>query len=381
MATSIFRLNFPGAAKLQEAADTAAYIIGLDLHKKTVAICVIDPKHPDAPLFQRKQLANSNLLTTLQRFPGKKLVACEAAYGWYPLRDALQGMTDVTLVLLDAGRTSSWVKTSGIKNDKIDAQVLCYACLHGGIGRLAIHPSGPREHACVKLVQYRDSLVRQRTKVKHQLSAFERDYGPNPFTGEIPEKSPLLLFQEGSLREELAALDERIATVEEQMKKESKADAIVTRLRTIPGIGPITAFALRYRIENIDRFADASRLSSYFGFGVREHQSGGTIEKGKITKTGNALIRKLLIQGAQAVCFSRPDLVSLYFPVFGDETRKHSRRHTNKLVAALARKNLTFAFHVWKKQVPFDIEWYRERRQKAALASSGARDRSSASGH
>jgi transposase len=175
MATSIFRPNFPGAEALQQAADTAAFVIGLDLHKKTVALCVIDPRRREEPVFQRKRLDNADLPPTLLRFPGRKLIVCEAAYGWFTLRDAFEDVPDVTLVLLDPRKTASWVTTSGIKNDGIDAQVLCYACLHGGIPALAVHQPGRTARECSKLIQHREQLVRLRTKIKNQLKPIERD--------------------------------------------------------------------------------------------------------------------------------------------------------------------------------------------------------------
>jgi transposase len=142
----------------------------------------------------------------------------------------------------------------------------------------------------------------------------------------------------------------------------SSADPVIGILRTVPGIGPVTAFALRHKIDSIDRFRDAAHLSSYLGFGVRERQSGGSLTKGKIAKTGDAFLRKLLIQGAQVVCFRRPDLVALYFPTLGDPSRMRDRMHVNKVVTALARKNLTFVYHCWKQGTPFDLEMYRARR-------------------
>lgn len=378
MATSIFKQNFPGTAALQAAADTADWIIGLDLHEKTTAMCVVNRRVPDTPVLQRKRLKNAELLAKLQSFPGKKVIACEAAYGWFLLRAALCGLPGVTFVPLDARKTSSWIATSGIKNDRIDAQVLCHACLHGAIGRLAVHQPGRSARECYKFSKHRDMLVRQRTRALLQLRALAREYGPNPYSGEIPEKSALVTALEADLCAALLSADERIARVEEQMRSLSKADAVIQLLRTIPGVGPTTAFALRHKIETIDRFKDAAHLSSYFGFGVRQRQSGDTLVKGKIAKAGDALVRTLLIQGAQVIRFRHPDLIHLYFPTLGQAALMQDRRHANKVVTALARKHLTFVYHVWKHGRPFDLEQYRERRRQAdALASNGARERSS----
>lgn len=373
MATSIFHQNFPGTATLQQKTDTADYIIGLDLHKKTTAICVIDPKRPDQPVFQRKRLKNVDLLSRIQSFSGEKVVVAESAYGWFPLRDALSLIKDVTLILLDPRKTSSWVQTSGIKNDKIDAQVLCCVCLHGGIGRLAVHQPSRTARERFKLVQYRDKLVQQRTSIKNQLSAVERDYGTNPYTGEVPEKSNLIIFMEADLLRALNTIEHRIQSMEKRMALLSKDDDVISCLQTIPGIGPITAFALRWKTETIDRFVNAAHLASYFGFGVRQRESGDHSTRGRITKTGNVLIRKLLIQGAQVIRFRRPDLISLYFPSLGQEELMKDYKHANKVVTALARKHLTFVFHIWKNQEDFDIDMYRQRRQQAPTATVSAK--------
>lgn len=370
MATSIFRENFPAVAALQQAADCAAYIIGLDLHAKTTAICVVDPRKPEEPVFQRKRLANKELFLALDRFAGKKVIACEAAFGWHVLQDALAGLPNVTFIPLDARKTSAWIKSSGIKNDSIDAQILCHVCLHGGIRSLAVYTQSLPSREGTKLSRCREHLVRSRSTMKHQMKSFDRDYGPNPFTGIIPEKSLLVSSIDESFQQTLQESKKRIRHIETLMKTMAESDPVITLLQTIPGIGPITAFALRHKIDTIDRFKDASHLSSYLGFGVRERQSGDTMVKGKIAKTGDPLLRKLLIQGAHVVRFCHPELVELYFPALGQSLLMKERKHANKVVVALARKNLTFVYHLWKKRIPFDLNAYREKRLAASTASA-----------
>lgn len=373
----MFKKNFPGVTQLQEAADAAAYIIGLDLHSRTTAICVISPRKPQEVLFQRKRLKNEELLVKIQEFQGKKLIACEAAFGWFPLRDALASLPDITFVALDARKTSSWAATSGIKTDKVDAQVLCHVCLQGGIPRLAVHQPSRHARECFKLALHREQLVRQRTRLKNQVRAVMREYGVNAYTGEVPKKSDLVTLMEADLLEALSHAEERIKRAEDWMACLGKDDPVIPLLQTIPGIGPINSFALRFKIETIDRFEDSAHLSSYFGLGIRECQSGGMRRKGRITKTGSALVRKLLVQGAQAVCAKRPENLSVYFPSLAQRVDMRDRRHVNKIVVALARKTLTFVYRSWKTGEAFDLATYRRtREQSAALANSGvARER------
>jgi len=275
----------------------------------------------------------------------------------------------VTLILLDPRKTASWIATSGIKNDGIDAQILCHTCLHGGIPSLAVHQPNRAARECWKLIQHREQLVRLRTRIKNQLKPIDRDYGANPFTGEFPERSDLIAFIEADLHNALQGIKERIEAMDREIAALSKGDAVVSLLQTIPGIGPITSFALRHKIERIERFADHAHLSSYFGFGLRQWQSGERQTKGKIAKTGNSLIRSLLMQGAQAVCHRSPGTLALYFPTLGQEQRMANPRHGNKIVTALARKNLTFVYHIWKHRTPFDLERYRQRREQQRATS------------
>jgi|GEM_PF-4971622 len=367
MATSIFRENFPGASKLQETADKGRFLVGLDLHKKATAVCVFDHASPVEPVFQRKRVPNGELLAVLNRFAGKKTVVCEDAYGWHVLREALRGLPGVTFVPLDARKTAAWITSSGVKTDKIDAQVLCHVASTGSIPRLAVYVPEREHRECVQLLRHRDQLVRQRRRILQQLSVVERDASANPYTGEVPETSPLVAVLRDDLRSALETINARLARMDAEMARVSAGDPVVARLQTIPGIGRVTAFALRYKIGSIARFADAAHLVSYFGLGLREHQSGEHRVQGKIAKTGDTMLRTLLIQGAQSVCCRRPELLALYFPQLATAARLADWRHKNKVVTALARKGLTFAYHIWKGETDFDLDSYRARRQQATV--------------
>lgn len=92
--------------------------------------------------------------------------------------------------------------------------------------------------------------------------------------------------------------------------------------------------------------------------------------KGKLAKTGDSLLRVLLIQGAQIVRWRLPELPRLYLPSLCSEEMLANRSCSNKIVAALARKHLVFVYHVWKRGEAFDIERYRQRRAATTPAPS-----------
>lgn len=362
MSTSIFRKNFPQVEKLELKLSQARYVIGLDIHKKTTAITVIDITKQGKPIYQRKRLENERLPSVLDLFDGHKIVVAEAAYGWSPLRTAMEARPDVTLVIFDARKTSAWILSSGIKNDKIDSEVLAYACLNGGLPRLTVYQSSTEAKDNFKLVNLRDKLAGQKAGVKLQLKAMEKDYGINPFTLKQMGKSDTIQSMENSLLDQLAFLNEQIRKKETEMEKLGRKDEITKILESIPGVGPITAFALRWKIENIERFKNSKHLASYFGLGIREQQSGDHFQKGKITRTGNNLIRKLLVQGAQVISRTHPEYLSLYFPNLASPEQMKDKKHVNKVVVAVARKQLTFVYYCWKNKTPFSIQEYKKRR-------------------
>jgi transposase len=363
MSTAIYRTNFPQTSDLQKAVEDADYIIGLDLHKKTTAITVIDTKHPEKPVFQMKRLKNEKLIGDIQRFSGKKVVVAEAAYGWTLIQKALSGLTDVTFIPLDARKTSAWVTMSGIKTDKVDCEILAYITLRSGINQLAVYQSSNTARERFKLVLFREGLVKQRATCKRQFIALKHDYhDANPYTGEIPQVSEEIAQMYTTLENTILHLDEQIEGIEKTMATLSADDIQVRLLMSIPGIGSLTAFALRWKIEDIARFESSAHLSSYFGLGIRQRQSGEHTIIGKITKTGNGTIRALLVQGAQVVRYTHPEYIPLYFPKMGDPSLMKNRIHANKTVIALARKHLTFAYGVMKNNAPFRIDTYRERR-------------------
>jgi hypothetical protein len=130
------------------------------------------------------------------------------------------------------------------------------------------------------------------------------------------------------------------------------------------GISLITAMTLITEIGPAVRFKHPEALVSYAGLGVREYSSGGNIRKGRITKTGNSLIRKTVIESVQsavrppqvhAALKRRRQGVQTEFIEVADRCMarlyKKSRRlllrekHVNKVKVACARELLCF---VWE---------------------------------
>lgn len=155
---------------------------------------------------------------------------------------------------------------------------------------------------------------------------------------------------------EIAELETRIQTLERQLEVLARESALVTRLRTIPGVGLLTATALVAFLGDVSRFPSGRHLASYLGLTPRETSSGSTRRLGRISKRGDPYLRTLLIHGARAVLWHARCAKGE-----GDRlrdwalARERARGH-NKAAVALANKLARIVWAVWCRELPYDTQ-------------------------
>jgi len=148
------------------------------------------------------------------------------------------------------------------------------------------------------------------------------------------------------LLKEIGQLDERIEALEKQLKAIAGATPVIERLRTIPGVGLLTATALVGFIGEVDRFASARHFASYLGLTPLEHSSGSRRHLGRISKHGDIYLRTLLIHGGRSVVAAARRRKS------HDRLRQWvvavaERRGTNKAAVAAGNKLARMVWAVW----------------------------------
>ena len=100
---------------------------------------------------------------------------------------------------------------------------------------------------------------------------------------------------------EIVELEARGRAVGRQLETAGGESLVVGQLRTVPGIGVLTATALVATVGDVQRFPSARHFASYLGLTPREHSSGARRRLGAISKRGDVYIRMLLTHGARAV--------------------------------------------------------------------------------
>jgi transposase len=111
------------------------------------------------------------------------------------------------------------------------------------------------------------------------------------------------------------------------------AEHTVEALQALRGVGKMTAVTIVSEVGQLSRFAKARQLMGYSGTVASEHSSGKRIYRGGITKTGNAHLRRVLVEAAWS---------QRYTPVLSKELRRRQEGLSGEVqeIAAKARHRL-----------------------------------------
>jgi transposase len=155
-----------------------------------------------------------------------------------------------------------------------------------------------------------------------------------------------------SLRKLVTYLDSEIARTEKQIQEHVDNHPDLKQqsqlLESIPGIGKRTAAKLLAEIEDIARYKSARQVAAYAGLTPRNYRSGTIRGKTRLSKTGNARVRKALFLPAMTA--------KRYNPIVRSFCQRLARHGKNKMeiIGAAMRKLIHIAFGVLKSGKPFD---------------------------
>lgn len=135
----------------------------------------------------------------------------------------------------------------------------------------------------------------------------------------------------------------------------AKSYAVTQQLQQIVGVGPITALAFVLAVEDPRRIEKTRDIGAYLGIVPRRDQSGGTDKSLGISKTGNAYVRKLLVQCAQYILGAHgPDCELRRFGL--KLASRGGKAHKKKAMVAVARKLAVLMLSLWKSGEDYQPE-------------------------
>ncbi len=195
------------------------------------------------------------------------------------------------------------------KSDAIDAAAICEAVTRPSMRFVAV--KSPEQQAVLALHRVRDLIVRQRTQIVNMLRGVLAEFGIVVRQGaghaiafakrclegtedDLPELARDVV---SNLSHQLVALHRRVLWYGRQLNRTAAKDERVARLRTIPGVGPITASAIVASIGDGHQFANGRSFAAWLGLTPLNRSSGGKERLGRISKMGDRYIRRLLVLG------------------------------------------------------------------------------------
>lgn len=226
--------------------------------------------------------------------------ACGTSHFW--ARELMRRGHEVRLI--PPAYVKPYVKRG--KSDAADAAAICEAVSRPTMRFVPVKP--PERQALLALHRARDLAVRQRTQSINLLRGVLAEFGivlargaghavayaRNQAEAGLPEVARLVL---ADLRATLLAQHDRIERLGQELVRLSEADPAVALLRTIPGIGPITASALAATIGDASRFAGGRDLAAWIGLTPLNKSTGGKQRLGSISRMGDRNLRRLLVVG------------------------------------------------------------------------------------
>jgi transposase len=287
--------------------------VGLDVHKATICVAVAesgrDGEVRQVGVFENRPDVLSRMAARVGK-GGRRLSFCYEAgpcgYGLYRLLTSCGHNCVVVAPSLIPMKAGDRVKT-----DRRDALML--AKLHRAGELTTIWIPDAAHQAMRDLVRARATAVRVLSKARQHLQGFllrhDQIYrGARAWTlayrrwlttvhFDHPAQQIVLQDYIHAVQDAEARRDRLTRQIEELLPSWSMAP-VAAALQAMRGVALVVAVTVVAEVGDFRRFANARQLMAYLGLVPSEHSSGSSTRRGGITKAGNSLARRVLIEGA-----------------------------------------------------------------------------------
>ena len=210
-------------------------------------------------------------------------------------------------VIVAHARDLAFIYKDSKKSDRIDAEKLARMAR---ADKKLLHPvklMDRKRQESLLAIKARDLLVKNRTCIINAIRGYLRSFGieDNEYSHETINQLYSMLPKE--IRLNLRGLFTALTTMNNCIKDYDRRIAKMAQeypetqtLQQIKGVGPLIALTFALVIGDPTRFT-SRECSSYTGLAPRRDQSGEVDKQLGISKCGNKLLRRLLVQGAQYI--------------------------------------------------------------------------------
>ncbi|MFH1018602.1 MAG: IS110 family transposase [Pseudomonadota bacterium] len=303
-------------------------------------------------ILEERLIENGKLGAYLQGQPRSRVVMETCSESWAIGDLAREAGHDLRIVPAHLIRALG-VGYRRLKNDIRDARVLSEVSTR--VDLPSVHLRSVQAREIQTKIRMRSSLVSSRTMLINNVRGWMRTQTIRIRTGAVTSFPERLRAKVSELPsavvrqvEQIQLLTEAIGKAHEDIEETAQGIPGVDLLRSVPGVGTLTALAFLSTVDQIDRFRKAHRFQSYVGLTPGEKSSSGKRRTTSITKAGSSSLRFHLVQAAWTLYVHRP-----HEPLVCWAQEVEKRRGRKIAMVALARKLAGVLFAVWKTQRPY----------------------------
>lgn len=355
--------------QLRRMAAKQRLTVGLDLGDRASRYCILDEAGEKA--------SEDQLPTTKAGLDSvfAKMAACRIAVEvgthspWVSRHLAELGHE----VIVANPRKVKLITQSVKKNDRMDAEQLARLARVDPKLLSPIRHRGPQAQADLAVIRARAGLVDCRTELINtargltkpmgeRLKKCDADYVKESLAEGHSEATqnvirPLLKSVE-EINKQIGVYDQRI----EEMGKRYPETKV---LKQVHGVGPLIALTYMLTIEDAERFTHSREVGPYLGLTRKLRDSGDSQPELGISKAGDGLLRRLLVQAAHCILRQgAPDSELRAWGMTkvqgGGSVKKGSKKRKKKAAVAVARKLAVLLHRLWVTGEVYDPQYHRK---------------------
>jgi transposase len=321
-------------------------ILALDLGKNKSVFCDYHAETAEHRFGKINTIPAEMQALLLKQRPDRVVIEIGNSAGWvYDLAVTM----GIDIQVAEVGEESWRWRKRKTKTDRVDALKLARVSAMNQLP--TVHMPSPAVRQWRSLIQYRQSLVGRRTKIKNTIRSLLESQGLKMPSGwkawteagvkQLQERAlPMAEASEtelwrGMLDNELKALQqiqEQLAPVEAKLDGMAQTQERVRLLRSVPGVGPRLAETVVAMIDDPKRFTRGKQVGCYAGLTPRQWQSGQMDRQGHISGRGNRVLRSMLIEVSWLGLRNNPWMKAIY-----ERTLKGGKRKKVAIVAVARR--------------------------------------------
>lgn len=280
--------------------------VGIDISKATLDFCVMEPEKVTYHNIKNKVTAIRKLFKSIAKLDPEAFICMEnTGYYNFNLYEVLKKSSFKTYVI-DPKHIKRSIGLVRGKNDKVDAKRIAVFIERNHQDFECWEPASESIKSIKILLSQRRHKIKQRTGLKQQNSDL-KSVAFNKSTRR------LIKINQKSIKEINVHIQEIERLIGQEVNTDTALKNEIQRIKTIPGIGKITAWTLAVKTEGFKRLKDPRKLACFAGVVPFEQQSGSSLKtKPRVSKMADKQLKSALQMAAMRAVRMNNDLQKYY---------------------------------------------------------------------